>query len=1043
MLNPDTNKNISKDSNTYKLLIKNDFNDIDGILIPVVQSKYVKLPSGEYLENHLYHKEVNTEVRFPKNGKLIKYKTAIKKDDYNLIFENNQIVMTPLDKSEFDKLENGTWILKGSKAHKQADIDNKIIKKWVYAPTKKKIPVGSHQFNKLVEHGYTYDAKTNVLAYPVENHMADISYPLGISDLNSIMESKSDETKVTALILIHSDQTTYIKVSELSKIVSQINNILYYDDAKAGILSWTTGGHEIKFGIAFNSGTDKNCVISELEKHCIKNNYTETAAIIAEMYIKYKYGVMYDDYEDISRRLLMKIVINLPNNGKIVFGGKRKQRTSFDCYYYNNHITQNPILHKNVKKVDILPELTYPDDFQDVINIFGDMQTPYEIETLDKISRSKYAMFEDKKIDLEGEISPVALFTKKIIEANPSLVPISCDNHNIDAIKSISQHGIRYSSGSDRSPVQSRSDLYTDFVQIYDLKKAYTTYKKCKYYSGFPCDLTHCINVKNLDYEKIQELISKEGFAFCTMKCLWSSKQISRWVSFPYVRHYMANRNDKITVIYLYIANKTLDDLNVDIPCIKNSKRAWHYVLGNFNKTKTHLSYCTTDDVLADTGNGCVEIYHGESEMLYRKSWFVDKISNHYYPHIAAYVQMYTEIRIEMFVLAHIDIKSIKKIWVDGIYYVGDPITSPTSEYHHSVQSCSSYCSSMPKNICANNSSHRDGANNSSHRDGANNMYTNSIEPIYYSLDLNNTLGILTPKMIVKGSAGTGKSTLLRDLYKQIPNSLVLVPTNELKKQYPDCNVQTIHYVIEHSKYGKKFDKYKTLLIDEYSMISNELIEKLYNINPHHIILFGDLGQLGIFEGSSINEKEYSIHILTKMHRQHDMKFQKKLNECRKNGVFDFNNKIDARAAINKKFLILSSTHLEIDRLNSLGIVLNDNELINGLKVGAPIRFYKTRNSKVDTSNNYNTGELGNIEKIETTKIIIRKEDGNSVTVNKETFSKYHKLAYSITYHAIQGKTLKDQSVAINTNKLFDKKMLYVGCSRVIDEDQLYMLIEL
>lgn len=38
--------------------------------------------------------------------------------------------------------------------------------------------------------------------------------------------------------------------------------------------------------------------------------------------------------------------------------------------------------------------------------------------------------------------------------------------------------------------------------------------------------------------------------------------------------------------------------------------------------------------------------------------------------------------------------------------------------------------------------------------------------------------------------------------------------------------------------------------------------------------------------------------------------------------------------------MILS--HKEIDKLNKLGITLNDNDLIHELKVGRPIRFYKT-----------------------------------------------------------------------------------------------------
>ena len=84
---------------------------------------------------------------------------------------------------------------------------------------------------------------------------------------------------------------------------------------------------------------------------------------------------------------------------------------------------------------------------------------------------------------------------------------------------------------------------------------------------------------------------------------------------------------------------------------------------------------------------------------------------------------------------------------------------------------------------------------------------------------------------------------------------------------------------------------------------------------------------------------------------------------------------------------------------------------------------------------------MGKIISVGVDKISIKKEDGVVVLITMTMFKKYHKLAYSVTYHAIQGRTIKDKSVAINTTRLFDKKMKYVGCSRVVKEDQLFLLI--
>lgn len=49
------------------------------------------------------------------------------------------------------------------------------------------------------------------------------------------------------------------------------------------------------------------------------------------------------------------------------------------------------------------------------------------------------------------------------------------------------------------------------------------------------------------------------------------------------------------------------------------------------------------------------------------------------------------------------------------------------------------------------------------------------------------------------------------------------------------------------------------------------------------------------------------------------------------------------------------------------------------------------------------------------------------------------KKAYSITYHAVQGKTIT-QNIALNLARLFDKNMKYVGVSRATEYENIYIL---
>lgn len=113
--------------------------------------------------------------------------------------------------------------------------------------------------------------------------------------------------------------------------------------------------------------------------------------------------------------------------------------------------------------------------------------------------------------------------------------------------------------------------------------------------------------------------------------------------------------------------------------------------------------------------------------------------------------------------------------------------------------------------------------------------------------------------------------------------------------------------------------------------------------------------------------------------------------------------------------------------------IKNDSKDIKGVKVGSPVRFYKTTKS-------YNAGETGYITSIDK-NITIKKEDDVEIKINIDQFKKYHKLAYSMTYHCVQGKTVRDKNIAINTTNLFDPQMKHVGCSRVVREDQLFLLV--
>lgn len=990
MKDPRTNRRITRGDTNYVNLINLGFKEENNILVPPknIIKNYIKLPNN-YILQEFYYTINKIKSVYPETGKTIQYTTALKKSDFDIIHDNLSFKIVPKDKTNYDKTTEGHWLKKGTKAHTLAETNDKIIKKMVYAPNKNMIPIDSEQFAKLIDNGYIYDEKKNLLRYPINIHIADISYPVGASDLQFIIDSNINKIMIT-----FNNEMKEIELGSLTKIAASINKEIFYTEDKECQLKGIEGGTEVMFGIAFDG--KKNCLISELEKHClITNNYPETKPILEKLYQKYKHGVFGEkDYIEIGKKLKLQIHVSLPFKNIIIFG-KHRTRADFHCRYNNNHIFTE-YKEWDQKKLIEVDEIKWDGvDVSNIVNVLGDLNNPSEIEMSDKRIKIKYLQFEGKTIELGEFRNPIGFYTNIFLKNNPSIKPISRFNANIDAIKSICQHGIMF----DKSQ--------SDKMYYYDIKKAYTTYENCSYYSGFPTDLTYCINTEDYNPNQIKSLLQYEGFAFVKMICIWTGDLVERWVSFPYLRFYLSDRNDDITIFYCMLSR---EKTHLNLKDIDINKRMWHYILGNINSTQIRKSYITTDPLLAITTKGMIEKHTIKDIEIFRKTISSEGIKNNYCPHIAGYVQNYTEIRMEQFIIENnITRDSINRVWIDCIYTTKKIKLSNKyiNNWHHG-----SFKNQIEEPI---------------------KLIYNAKVPIYFSYKFDERL-ISGDKILVKGAAGTGKSYLLTNLYNQTPNSIVLVPTNELKKQFLSCACETIDTVLVHYY---KYKKYTTFLIDEYCLVSQEKIDDLYKkLDVKLLILFGDMEQLSLVCGTHIKEIDYNILELKKIYRQTNKEFQNKLNILRKEGVFDFKNKIDPKGAINQKCLILSSTHTDITKLNKLGLNLNDNELVEGLKVGAPVRFYKT-------GKNFNAGEMGIINKIGDGIIAIKKKDGILIDLKIDQFKKYHKLAYSMTYHAVQGKTVNNQKIAINTNKLFDRNMKYVGCSRVIDEDQLYLLIGL
>jgi hypothetical protein len=1020
MINPYTGSEIKKDGVVYKKLLDTGFvlqtkNGYEFLKPPV--SGFIKTPRGHYIDAVAYHKKNKTPLYNPDTGKLINFATAKKKSDYTLEYYGMDVRMIPKDKINYEKTKELWWIKKGTKAFTQLKNEDKLLIKEVYLPNlvngkPRMIPLDSPQFAELIHDGFTYDEKINLLQYPRYETIVEFK-----KCSNNDVKQLLDENPHTISLYVDGN-ITIINTRNPDDIATLVNKLLHYNGGDDISLRGVSGGEYVKFGIAFDGIA--NCVISELDKHCQLHNYG-LDHVLQRLYIRYRHGVYGNDYNDIAKALQLSIVVHYPpysEESVVVFPkGRKMKRATFDCAYQNHHITSRKSTINYRDKPVVWEDNISIDNFNicEIVNVGGRLEHPNQIELEEMVHRRRYEIIigdngEEFKIDYELYNTNTAIghFTKMFI-ANNRLNTIHNSHMNIDAIKSICQHGIMFQRKNDSR------------VHNYDLKKAYTTYEKCKYYTGFPADLTYCVYVKDMCFDKIMDLVkNNEGFAMVKMTCIWTMVEIERWVSLPYLRFYINGRKAPVTIFYLMLSN---NQVNLNLDSLDIQKRIWHKVLGNTNRTRILKTYCTTDGVLAGSTVGAVDTIdildkkEHTLSTLFRKHVNVDKVCSNYLPYLAGYVQNYTEIRLETLVLSSMkeeDVCSnIVKVWVDGIYSTKE-LKLCEEEWHYNIEE----------------------------------LETDDVQinykckaPVYFGSTFNNLLiNYDSNHHIITGGAGTGKSYNLNQLYKQTPNSIILVPNHDLKNNYPDARVETLDKVLELG--NKVFSSYRHFFVDEYSKISQEKIDKLFTVvDVQTLVLAGDVEQLRLFNGTAIDEGKFNVIILEMIYRQHDKTFQEKLNALRKGGGFKFDNNIDPKSAINRKFIILSSTHAEIDKLNKLGLALNDNKLTHGIKRGSPVRFYKT-------TTKYNAGETGVITSIDDKIIAIKKDNGVIVEIRIDDFIKHHntkdrhhKLAYSMTYHAVQGRTVIGKNIAINTKNLFDNNMKYVGCSRVVNESQLFLLV--
>ena len=378
MFNPNTGFRIRKESAEVNKLLQDGWVAKNHVLIPPDNIKANYVLHNHYVLNTKWHTKNKTKVINPDTGKLVAYRTASGKKEFDVeYYDNDKIRLIPKDKSNYEKTIAQNWLKKETKAFKKAEEENLFQVKKVYLPNMDQdgnpvmVVIDSLQFAQMINDGFTYDEKKNLLRYPKYETVVEVKFPVSTADVETLMgENPRNITLVTG------DERTNIPINTLRKTTEYINQVFFYKHHD-GELRGTSGGHHVKFGIAFYGL--KNCVISALEEHCNKHKYDLTTKFY-NLYKKYKYGVYGHDYNDIARSLQLQIKVHVSNNTPIIFGKKTYKRALFVCNYDNNHVSKWNPEEKTLETKDKPSKwvtLSYdPKTLNQIQNIHGSLNSP-------------------------------------------------------------------------------------------------------------------------------------------------------------------------------------------------------------------------------------------------------------------------------------------------------------------------------------------------------------------------------------------------------------------------------------------------------------------------------------------------------------------------------------------------------------------------------------------------------------------------------------------------------------------------------------------
>ena len=346
---------------------------------------------------------------------------------------------------------------------------------------------------------------------------------------------------------------------------------------------------------------------------------------------------------------------------------------------------------------------------------------------------------------------------------------------------------------------------------------------------------------------------------------------------------------------------------------------------------------------------------------------------------------------------------------------------------------------------------------------------------------------IINSILIITGSPGTGKSTILNFVIKFFENEdirvILAAPTGRASKRLSETtgkDAKTIHRLL---KYQPKLNKFiinknnplvaDVIIIDEASMIDIRLLKSFLEAvrNDTSIIFVGDNNQLpsvgpGNVLGDMINSDKFSVVELKKIYRQEGKSLIIYNSHRVRDGVFPiiskpkyndffFIEKVEPKEVVNMIINLISEkipgrfnynplldiqvlvpTNKGIVGVNNLNIEIQAKINSNSFGVFNNNIGYKLNDKVIQLKNNYDkdiyNGDIGFIKKIDLEmKEIYVDFDGKYVSYNFYELDEIS-LSYAISIHKSQGSEFKCVIIPILTSHymLLQRNLLYTAITR-------------